>query len=303
MLVSPRPGQRRDTILQALTDGRNGISTIQSAINSDKAHTEYIRWASNTARALAPLVSDHDVDRLVLTRRHWLIANSPHPGAQSTLVIINVELSERTSAFESAIDALRHRATNRRADIVLILDTSVFIEHPNKFDEIDFAAAAGADSTRNAHLIIPIVVIDELDNLKKASRDHRRWRAMYSLGVLDKLFASGTDGVRALREPKLRPVGQGYAAPGGEVTIELMFDPQDHLRLPINDDEIVDRALAIQGLSDQQVTLLTFDTNQSLRARAAGLREVKLRNPKDDEELTLGDPRDTAKAKHAKPVR
>jgi hypothetical protein len=46
--------------------------------------------------------------------------------------------------------------------------------------------------------------------------------------------------------------------------------------LPDNDDEIIDRALAIEPLADRKATLLTYDTGQSMRARNAGLQVVKL---------------------------
>jgi hypothetical protein len=52
--------------------------------------------------------------------------------------------------------------------------------------------------------------------------------------------------------------------------------------LPIVDDEIVDRALAIQALADRRVTVLTYDTGQAMRARSAGLQVVKLRKPISD---------------------
>ena len=63
------------------------------------------------------------------------------------------------------------------------------------------------------------------------------------------------------------------------MTIELIFDPADHVRLPINDDEIIDRVLAIQPLAGREVTLLTYYTGQSTRARAAGLTARKLTQP------------------------
>jgi PIN domain len=56
-----------------------------------------------------------------------------------------------------------------------------------------------------------------------------------------------------------------------------------HIRLPINDDEIIDRALAVQPLADRPVTLLTYDTGQSTRARAAELPVIKLAKPLGDE--------------------
>jgi hypothetical protein len=45
----------------------------------------------------------------------------------------------------------------------------------------------------------------------------------------------------------------------------LVFDPLGHVRLLSNDDEIIDRALAIEPLADRKVTLLTYDTGQSTR--------------------------------------
>jgi hypothetical protein len=71
--------------------------------------------------------------------------------------------------------------------------------------------------------------------------------------------------------------------PRGEVTVEIVPDPPGHARLPINDDEIIDRALAIQSLSGRTVTLLTYDTGQNHRARDAGLKVKKLNEPRGEE--------------------
>lgn len=49
-----------------------------------------------------------------------------------------------------------------------------------------------------------------------------------------------------------------------------------HVRLPINDDEIVDRALAIQASVGRDITLVTYDTKMRLRARTAGPTVKKL---------------------------
>jgi hypothetical protein len=56
----------------------------------------------------------------------------------------------------------------------------------------------------------------------------------------------------------------------------MVFDSPGHVRLPITDDEIIDRALAIQPLAARDITLLTYDTGQSTRARNAGLHAIKL---------------------------
>jgi hypothetical protein len=62
------------------------------------------------------------------------------------------------------------------------------------------------------------------------------------------------------------------------------------VRLPINDDEIVDRAAAVKPLAGRQVTLLTYDTGQASRGRRAELNVIKLSKPVGEE----ADARDTA---------
>jgi hypothetical protein len=101
-----------------------------------------------------------------------------------------------------------------------------------------------------------------------------RWRAGYSLAVLD----------RVIREPGavLRKANAGQNCDSddparGEVTVELLFDPPGHARLPNADDEIVDRAVVAQALAGAPVTLVTYDTGQSTRGWAAKLRVTKLR--------------------------
>jgi hypothetical protein len=62
----------------------------------------------------------------------------------------------------------------------------------------------------------------------------------------------------------------------GPVTLELLFDPPDHKRLPDPDAEIVDRALAVQNMAGRPVTMVTYDTSMGFRARQAGLKDLLL---------------------------
>jgi hypothetical protein len=133
-----------------------------------------------------------------------------------------------------------------------------------------------------------------LDGLKqRGNTRHVKWRAGYTLAVIDRVFAdttapgwlrkgdvSTTDSVPPEVLKSFPPEITAAMASGGiqrsDVTIELLFDPPGHVRLPIKDDEIVDRALAVEPLAGRKVTLLTYDTGQSTRARNAGLQVVKL---------------------------
>ena len=113
-----------------------------------------------------------------------------------------------------------------------------------------------------------------LDGLKKSKDSHERWRAGCTLAVLDPVSASSTGPVQMTAEDF--SVLRSGGLPRGEVTTELIFDPPGHVRLPINDDEIIDQAMAIQPLAERDGTLLTYDTGQSTRARVAGLPVRKL---------------------------
>jgi predicted ribonuclease YlaK len=116
---------------------------------------------------------------------------------------------------------------------------------------------------------VPIIVLDELDGLKqRGSTAHVKWRASCTLAVFDDLFT----------QPNAQGILRQPAADGtrGAVVVDILYDPPRHERLPINDDEIIDRALAAQGVAGAPVTLLTFDTSQAARARHAGLAVNKL---------------------------
>lgn len=68
------------------------------------------------------------------------------------------------------------------------------------------------------------------------------------------------------------------------ICTSLVLDPPGHVRLPIEDDEIVDRAQSVGALTESRITLITFDTGQSLRARNADLGVVKLAKPQSEED-------------------
>ena len=58
----------------------------------------------------------------------------------------------------------------------------------------------------------------------------------------------------------------------GEVRIDLLLDTLGHIRAAINDDEIIDRATDVGAFTRQPLWFITYDVNQSLRARAAEIQ-------------------------------
>ncbi|MFC8094877.1 PIN domain-containing protein [Streptomyces sp. NPDC057301] len=183
--------------------------------------------------------------------------------------------------FTKAVETLAQELQRwQLRGLPVVADTSFYIQHPHKLKEADFPELLSVQGA-SVHLVVPMVVVDELDQLKESKDKHVRWRARYTLAVLDQVFQQSTEQavLHAPDAEELRRTGLRR----GEVTVQLMFDPPGHTRLPINDDEIVDRALAIKSLSGREATVLTYDTGQATRARVAGLRDLKLSMPVGDE--------------------
>lgn len=281
VLITPRPGVNLDNLSQNLAFLRSDVSNkVGSAHGAHKRLLAYLEWAGSAARLLGYQISEADLASLVFNRRYELLLASAgtltSDEAQVQRVVndlVTLEVEERGKDFDAAIttlEAYKDRWTNV-SDLV-VLDTNFYLHHPDKLEEADIATASGLGGTR-AHVLVPMVVIDELDGLKQHSKQKVRWRAGYTVAVLDRVFMRGTVG--RLHGDDNAPTADGLVGQG-EVTMELLLDPPGHVRLPINDDEIVDRAVAVQTLAGREVTLVTYDTGMSTRARSAGLRAVKL---------------------------
>ena len=222
---------------------------------------------------LGYLVSPADLDSLVLTERYKLLLSGVGIMTSTEMEVqrvvnglVSLELDERVETFEAAIKALDQRIKlwSEHGHYV-IPDTSFYIEHKDKLEKVEFGPLIDVWQSP-VTVLVPIVIVGELDRLKESTKVTVRWRAGYTLGVLERVFAKSTGPAR-LRAGEVVPGPDGLTH--SEITIELVYDPPGHARLPINDDEIIDRALAAQALADRSVTLLTYDTGQAMRARNA----------------------------------
>ncbi|MEV4040414.1 PIN domain-containing protein [Streptomyces umbrinus] len=278
MLITPLPGASRDGILDNLRNIHLAAGNARSH-NVETAYgrlLHYLEWANNSARLLRGQISDADIDRLVLTRSHGqLLAGVGHLAGtdQQRLVngLVSLELAERVSALDAAIDALMAHIQRWGGPTWLaVADSSFYLNSPSPLADTDLHEVMGLPTDEEIHLLFPIVVVDELDRLKESGPTHPRWRAGHTLGRLDEAITAGTTGV-------LRPRGSGEGqSVRGAITAEIVLDQVGHIRLPIADDEIIDRAATIQAIAGREVRLLTCDTSQATRGRIAGLNVTKL---------------------------
>ncbi|MFF4760354.1 PIN domain-containing protein [Streptomyces sp. NPDC001292] len=288
MLVSPLPGVDRKHLHETLGKVHQNVSNLFTS--GPREHYErllaYLDWAVDAVGRLDTLISSADLDRLVLTKRHdQLLAGLDNFTIGTTQRLVNqlvfTELRQRTEAFGDAVHTLGQELQRwQLRGVPVVADSSFYVHHPEKLEETDFAELLSV-TEHPVHLLVPMVVVDELDQLKESKDRHVRWRARHTLFILDGLFQESTEDAMLRRADA--EVQRHTGVRRGEVTVQLLLDPPGHTRLPINDDEIVDRALAVQPLSGREVTVLTYDTGQATRARVAGLCDHKLSMPVGDE--------------------
>lgn len=288
MHLTLRPGTNRDQLLTTLSQIHEDVSNLHTSgpPTAPARLIAYLEWADEAAGLLAPLLAPKDIDALIFTRRYEQIFGKLEILATPDLVrltngMLNIELRQRSEDFGVALAALRQAIEFRvQPNLNAVFDTSMFFRHPDKLELLDFRDVTKVfDGTVN--LMVPMAVIDELDRLKESRDRHVRWRAGHTLGVLDGLLRGGYTSA-VLRQADFSETPSG-GLPRPKVTVEVLTDPLGHVRLPDADDEIIDRALAIQPLAASPVKLFTYDTGQALRARNVGLQVEKLTLPLGEE--------------------
>lgn len=272
MLITPRLGADRTTVLQQLVQLETDLANVRSGgMTAEDLFNAYLRWTANAVRLLRHQTREADIESLVLTRRYWTLQAMAGGPVGMVRDLVEVEIDDRQSVFSEAIRTTRFEFERwDRLGPIVVADTSFYHEHPQKIDQADLSKVL---ESRHAAigLVVPMVVIDELEKQKRSSDKNLRGRAQVTLAVFERVARHG--GAGRLREADFSPIDQG-GIPSGEIWLDVLFDLPGHTRLPINDDEIVDRALSVQTVSGKGVTFLTYDTNQALRARHAGLKNV-----------------------------
>lgn len=278
MTVAPLPGVTGQQLLVSLNERLEAIVALagMTATGAD-LQAQYLKWIAKTAEILRPKVSQADLEWLIAPQSTWrLAAIAPDNWNRDVLLgVSKFEVETRAALFTAATNELQAQVTRWTSTPgrLIVPDSSLFINYPDKLEDMVLADDL-KERDVPLRIVLPIVVVDELDGLKRSGNRHVRWRAGYTLSVLDRLLTNG-EGPARLREADFSGIDSGLI-PRGEVLIEVLLDPPNHLRLPINDDEIIDRAAAVQTLAGRPVTVITYDTGQSMRARAADLVALKL---------------------------
>lgn len=271
-LIWPTTGTGADlaTVLSgAATAGTNRLSGSPEEIVQG-----YLIWVAEQLRMLQPRLTSNDLDRLLVSPRYWATLANPIP-VPSTVSAVIEEVQHRGRLMNEASESLARateewRAVDGTFTNLVVLDTNFWVEQEGSFETIDWhqivssADGPSAPSMQDElRLVIPMVVIDELDSLT-----HRGNLRAKVIGATRWIYSR-------LGESPTRPATLAAATPSrGVVTAQLVFEPHAHARLPNNDDEIIETAVRLRdflGHPPRQVFCLTYDAGAAFRAGNAGL--------------------------------
>jgi hypothetical protein len=230
-----------------------------------QALERYQRWANLAARTLSFYVAPEDVERLILTRRHWVLVELQANMQNNWLIsdLLDAEREDRGRLFEAEIKALEEiqKAWTDRDSKVIAADSNVYIHHEEYFYDIDWRALADYDEVR---LLIPMQVVRELDRQKRAGRNVPVSKTNPEL--VSTRARHTNKRIRDVFEDVSSIVG---LQPG--VTAELLLDPVGHIGISDGDTEIIDRVRTAKQLLNRSVAIVTGDGNMQLGAKVAGL--------------------------------
>ena len=245
----------------------------------DRFHS-YLGWANAQVRMFAGRISQHDIERLIQTRGYWALRTSdPAALGDNLSETISREMEAQKYALENAakeVNAELQRWHGKGHDpVALILDTGLLERYAEQLDSVDWHDIADLRPHRFVYLVIPRVVLDELDRHKQSKNTSEqgrlvRVRARAAIKALWAMFGT--------RE---RPNTFAHAAsvPVREGRFELLNDSIDHVQRADPDGEILDRSRTLRPYLP--VKVITFDTGMALRGMAAGIDVVLSKDPSD----------------------
>lgn len=263
------------TVEQAIGALAQRVSGSQQASASNASGAEvkrqaYLNWVSTTQAHLRTVFSDTELEDTLLARGYWHICAMSSQSAEKLLSrLIGEELvfqvgypnipGDSGGRLGEAITTLR-ALTGLAAwpGHICVLDTNALL-HYTRFDQLPWRERLHQELVR---LVVPLVVVDELDGKKYARREEFQQRARELLTLIDGYVTASP------------PVGYSTIRDG--VTFEVLPDEPDHSRLPSNDQEILERCEFLHQVTGKPITLITGDSGMRINAQARNISVFKL---------------------------
>ncbi|MFL6053662.1 MAG: PIN domain-containing protein [Actinoallomurus sp.] len=152
----------------------------------------------------------------------------------------------------------------------VMLDTSALMEG-ELFTEFDWHTLDESLKDVSVRLILPSLVVEELDELKRHRETKQKTWARKVLRTLWGLHAPA-------------PTLPARLPTQADVTVAVRLDDGWHQRMSNNDGEIIDQAVFVRELTEEGTIFVSADYTQLYRAAAVGLPVALMPHRGPDEE-------------------
>lgn len=290
-----RPGADVPALIAELGRQESALGDVENLSGIEKLRG-YRRWSTDAMRTLSHYLVPDSLSQLITTPGYWFLHGleaEPAPANMDSTIrlfrsntldnnwVLRLEVEQRRAALTSAREDIQKDSTLWRdsRETIIVADTNVFLHHHEMYRNIQWEKVKPQADHVDCWLIIPLLVIDEIDKRKRAAGelvDSKESR------IPEKERKYGF--VRSRAKAVLRQIDQDVAEVGTRCALRggvperpsrlyatIIMDDPGHKRLPLPDDELISRACDIQNLAGKEVHFVSYDTGARIRARAAGL--------------------------------
>jgi hypothetical protein len=228
----------------------------------------YLNWVYGAQTRLRLLFSDTELEDSLLARAYWHVSMSSVPPSPELGRLVGEELvfqagnpgipGDTGGRLGEAVGRLRQwRKLAEREGTICVPDTNALL-HYTRFDQLPWRERVGQPAVR---LVIPLAIIDELDNKKYARREEFQQRAREMLALIDRYETAAPDAYVPLQEG---------------VTFEILPDEPGHFRAASTDQEMLERCEFLTQVTGTPAVLVTGDSGVRINARAGDIEVIKL---------------------------
>lgn len=251
-MVELKSGVQARELLQQMTQLRQQLANSQSAFDALDGQRYFLTSLEAIESTLSHSFDGQDWYDQLYSPGYWAI-RAMTPTTTRPMPLLRSE-SDRILRWLDDIEVELNRIAQQdewddKNIPRIVLDTSAIVRE-GEFDTFNWEPIVKNVCVR---IILPILVIRELDNLKNSGKEpkaRKRLRRIYEV---------------------LGGHGRGWAPIRPGVTLELLMNPPRHVPLAINDEEIIRRAQYLKGRVGGPLTLISGDYRMVLSAQAEGL--------------------------------
>ena len=245
---------RNNVTISSALKSLEELSLQASNIVTDQIPDSYLIWVENAEIQLRNLFMDGFLADDLISQRYFYIRQIvPRSGQPRPWQLVQAERDLQKNRIDQVISNIKNLNKLKEVEgTPLILDTHVFL-HFNSFKTIDWLKEFGLESAR---LIIPLVVLDQLDDKTFSPNRKLAKRADKVLRDLDEYIVNA-DASRTQIQSK--------------VTLEVLVDDLSHRRKSNEDSIIIEQATFLNQILDKKVILVTGDRGMRVRSYPQGI--------------------------------